>query len=117
MTSASGLTYPLGLMRPKMEVVYKPRGSGKTTQLIKMAAESFGTMVVYGHQQASYVADLAKRMGLDIPYPITYREFLGQEYRASGIICLLVDDLESLVEYIASLNGSTPIHAVAMSQP
>ena len=50
-------------------------------------------------------------MGLKIPLPITYIEFVNKEYHSKGISGFLIDNLERLFEYMSDV----PVHAVTMT--
>lgn len=52
------------------------RCSGKTTKLIKMSAAGEGAIVTLNRHQCSYIVQTATEMGLVIPQPITFAEFL-----------------------------------------
>ncbi len=73
--------------------------SGKTTGLIRMAAERFSYIVCRSHEEASRIAKQARKMGLDIPFPMSYAEFLQGRYYPPGVRGVLIDDLKALVEY------------------
>ncbi len=48
------------------------RGQGKTTLLIKRAAETNGVIVCPSRQMANYIFRMACNLGYSINYPITY---------------------------------------------
>lgn len=48
------------------------RGQGKTTLLIKRAAETNGIIVCPTNEMAIYISRMAKELGYSIPKPITY---------------------------------------------
>ena len=75
-----------------------PRGTGKTTELIKMSAEL--KIPILTLSQVSYVC-IAKEMGLDIPSQVSPCE-------AKSLNCgeVLVDDFDSVLQYLI---GATPI--------
>jgi hypothetical protein len=63
-----------------MDMIAGRRASGKTTLLIKMSADGKGRIVEPTQKQAEYVKLMAKRMGLDIPEPISFSEMLNSFY-------------------------------------
>lgn len=57
-----------------MEIIYGGRQTGKTTKLLRMAAEVNGTILVHNYHEVERIKDLAKEMGLTIPEPLCYHE-------------------------------------------
>lgn len=68
-----------------MRIIYGPAGSGKTMQLIRIAAKHNYYMVVKDMEEARRVNTEAHKLGFNIPFPLTYREFLEGEYYKQGI--------------------------------
>lgn len=95
-----------------MQIIYKPRGSGKTTDLIKEAAKTFSYIVCQNYKEADRIRNRARTLGLDISYPITYREFLDGSYNLIGSKSLLIDNVESLLQSISSV----PIKAITLTE-
>lgn len=85
------------------------RGYGKTTQLIKKSAKSGDYIVCNKLDEANRIQYEAKQMGLDIPLPITYAEFVEKRY-GRNISGFLIDNLESLLQYLSNV----PVNAVTM---
>jgi hypothetical protein len=90
-----------------MEFYTGPKGSGKTTLLIRKSAETGAYIVCRSHNEASRLQIAAKEIGLSIPLPITYSEFLAGQY-AKHIHGFLIDDLHGLFDQITNI----PILAV-----
>ena len=97
-----------------MNILVGKRQQGKTTHLIKMSADSKGIIVTATEQSAKYVKDQAKAMGLDIPDPVSWNQFihshmmktrpflvdeLGVILRGLGIKTAILDD-EYTIEYL-----------------
>ena len=79
-----------------MKVIYKGRGQGKTNDMIKLASENKGYILCSTFQQAQYIYDLSKDMGLSIHFPITYSEMpLTKGQRIDSI---LIDNAEDFIE-------------------
>jgi len=95
----------------KMEKIIMQRGYGKTTQLIKKSAKS-GDYIVCCNRlgEASRIQHEAQQMGLDIPLPITYAEFVEKRYHSINISGFLIDNLEMFLQYISNV----PVNAVTM---
>ena len=62
-----------------MEIIHSVPKSGKTTAIIKRCAEQGGYIVCFNNREADRVHCQARRMGLKIPMPITFREFTHNE--------------------------------------
>ena len=79
-----------------MKVIYKGRGQGKTYDMIKFASENKGYILCSTIQQAQYIYELSKDMGLSIHFPITYSEMpLTKGQRIDSI---LIDNAEDFIE-------------------
>lgn len=80
-----------------MKKIILGNGKGKTEQLIRMSDETGHYIVCASMHEADAIHQRARVMGLKIPLPITYREFVRGEYSAKGIKGFLIDDVERLV--------------------
>jgi hypothetical protein len=69
------------------------RNCGKTTEMIKTASENNLYIVCATRDRVRNVANMAKDMGLDIPYPISVEELPLRGYTNE----VLVDDVEDLL--------------------
>lgn len=79
-----------------MKVIYKGRGQGKTYDMIKLASENKGYILCSTIQQAQYIYELSKDMGLSIHFPITYSEMpLTKGQRIDSV---LIDNAEDFIE-------------------
>ena len=79
------------------------RCSGKTTRLIERSAKEGIYILVANKEMARCVADQAKEMGLDIPFPVTVGEYLrGNKFQGSSIRRdgLLIDDLDMVLDLL-----------------
>ena len=59
-----------------MKIYSAERGVGRTTALIKESAKTGAIIVAASYPMVDYIACLAKRLGLDIPEPITVTNYL-----------------------------------------
>ena len=96
-----------------MEVYAKPRQRGKTTDLIRLAAEEWLYIVSPDQNMARYTAEMAGKMGLDIPYPITWGEFASRHYHGPGIKGFVIDNLDMCIQQMTTV----PIRAVSLNVP
>ena len=79
-----------------MKVIYKPRGQGKTYDMIKLASDNNGYILCSTFQQAQRIYDLSKDMGLSIHFPIAYSDLpLTKGQRIDSI---LIDNAEDFIE-------------------
>lgn len=92
-----------------MEFVIKAIRAGKTTQLIKMAAEANAYIIVKDAQRIKHIQTIARKLKVKIPYPITISEALRGKYHAAGIKAFMIDDVEEILHYIVP---GVPILAV-----
>ena len=67
-----------------MRIIYGSAGSGKTMQLIRIAVK---------HE--------AIKLGYDILFPLTYREFLDNKYYKSGIKGFLIDNADMMLQELS----------------
>jgi len=95
------------------EVVTAPRQTGKTTQAIKKAAESFGYIVCHSSDECQRIANEAQRLKLIIPFPITFDEFLKGQFYSKGIKCFIIDEVDLLLSRFAK---GIPIAMITISQ-
>ena len=93
-----------------MEKIIMQKGYGKTTQLIKKSAESGDYIVCHSFDEADRIKFSAKQMGLGIPLPITYAEFIEKRYHGRNISGFLIDNLEMFLQFLSNV----PVNAVTM---
>ena len=84
-----------------MQIILRKRQMGKTTELIRISAETFAYIVVPTRKDAGTVSEMAKDMGLDIPFPLTYDEFIRGQYYGKNIKGFLIDNADMLLQYMA----------------
>lgn len=93
------------------EFILTPRGSGKTTRLIKISAETKYPIVCVSENAAKEISDKAISLGIDIPQPVSFHSckegFLGKSVRG-----ILIDNVELLLRHLAGV----PVIAVTASK-
>lgn len=84
-----------------MKIIARPRGQGKTSELIKMAAASEGVayIVVSHYSRAYQVQMLAKKMGVHVRFPITYDE-IKRKLVGQTVDELYLDDIDDAIREI-----------------
>ena len=80
------------------EIIVRGRQGGKTTELIRRAAETYGYIVCTDRRRARQIAEHAREMGLDIPFPLTADEWQKRAYHPPGVRGLLFDDLDRIIQ-------------------
>ena len=84
-----------------MDIIYKGRGKGKTTELIKMSAEKNLYILVADRNRQREVFNLARDLNLNIPFPITVEDyFRSDKLRGSFINTILIDDADYILQQI-----------------
>ena len=101
-----------------MKLIIKPRQSGKTSELIRMSEETNACILTPNWIMAEYTAEMAKKQGHDIPYPIALNDYMRTGLRDSNVRHILIDNADIVLqkifsEYVRS-NGVT-IDAITMS--
>lgn len=95
-----------------VEIIFQPRQAGKTTQLVKMSAET-GCRIVCSENSIKHIKMLAKEMGVSIPNPMPYQVFVGETYFSDRQPGVLIDDADLLLSYISNV----PIRAITLTDP
>lgn len=95
-----------------MIIIAQPRATGKTTALIRLSAEKGYYIVTANLLRANDIREKAFILGLKIPLPITWQEFLDGRFYARGVNGFLVDDAEQLIQYIAR---GVPVEAITIT--
>lgn len=82
------------------------KGEGKTDELIKLSAKNGGYIVCRSMTLSEGILYRAKQLGLRIPMPITYEEFINKRYLGRGIKSFLIDDVDVLLQYMTKVTIS-----------
>lgn len=81
-----------------MKLIIKPRYSGKTTELIKISAETGVPILVGNRQQAKYIKRMADDLSLWITDPYIISELKNGDRISPHKI--LVDDVEYILQQL-----------------
>lgn len=81
-----------------MKKIIKPRGKGKTTELIKLSAKTNTYILVRDRKRQRRVAELADSMNINIPYPVTLDDYMRTQFRGSFINHILIDDADDILQ-------------------
>lgn len=97
------------------EICIGGRQSGRTTRMIKKAAENNIYIVAANGSRAHFIYSMAREMGLSIPFPITVSEL--QQIKLFGrrdIREVYVDDADDVLErfigvHVSYINLENPV--------
>ncbi|MBN3993825.1 MAG: hypothetical protein HWQ36_25925 [Nostoc sp. NMS2] len=94
-----------------MEIIVKPTGTGKTHQLIKMCSEQGGYIVCPTMRDCERIFAFSKDIGCKIPFPISWYEFINNQFRGKGVGRVYIDDLDRCLQQ----GSAVPIIAATYS--
>jgi len=87
--------------------------TGKTTKLIQESAKSGYYIVCMSTKEVSEVHMMALKMRLNIPFPLTFDEFIAGNFYGKGIKGFLIDDADLLLN---RMGRGVPIVSVSMTE-
>jgi hypothetical protein len=90
-----------------MKIISKNRGEGKTTELIKLSAETGYRIVVHDDHLVKIISEKAKEMNLEVPFPISKQQINLKQFSEETF---LIDELELFVD------SSNKIHAATINK-
>lgn len=83
-----------------MKVIAKPRGAGKTTEVIKEASKLNGYIVCEDKVRVQEIAEQARRMNININLPMTYKDLEEARYYKGKTLKptkILIDNVDNLL--------------------
>ena len=84
-----------------MDVIYKGRGKGKSTELIKRSVETNSYIIVDTMQRAYSLKRQAEKLGYpEMLFPVTIDEYLIYKFRGSYVRHVLLDDADNILQHI-----------------
>lgn len=100
-----------------MKIIIGGRQTGKTTQLIKEAAERDGFIVTWSRDRAAQIFKMADDLGVNIRYPIALHDLMRCGLRGSYITTLYIDDAERMLSQILyeSTGGRGHVEAITIN--
>lgn len=85
-----------------MDVMVQGRGAGKTTELIRLCANTPGSCLVCAELSHCVEAvEMAETMGLKIPTLMTFDEFIDGRFRGKHITAFYIDNVDMLLLRLA----------------
>lgn len=92
-------------------LIIKPRQSGKTTELVKESNKHWMYVICADEKRKIYILEIANRLGVDIPNPITAREILASNgLHSPHIKEVLVDDLGDVLSALINKHVAVATH-------
>ena len=95
-----------------MKLFIGKRRTGKTTKVIKLAAKEFAYIVCIDQREVDRVWEESHKMKLDIPFPITFNDFLHGQYSPHGVKALIIDNADMLLQKMSR----SPLLAISMTR-
>ena len=98
----------------KFDIIFSQRQTGRTTKLIeKCARYKYALIVCPTRMRANIVFKDARKMGKNIPMPITFEEFISGRFSTEHINAFLIDDLD---QCLAIYSRNVPIDTVVFEK-
>ncbi len=88
-----------------------PRQGGKTTEMIRLAAEEWLYIVAITEEEGHRLYRKAIEAHINIPYPITWDDFVNRRYYSKGVNGFLIDNLDMCVQSMTTV----PVRAVTLT--
>jgi len=96
-----------------MKIITGAKRVGKTFNLIQESAKTGHYIVCHSREECSRIFSEALKHELNIPFPISYHEFIERKYYGKHISGFLIDDIDRLLWMISSV----PIKTVTYNIP
>ncbi len=82
-----------------MNIISLPRGNGKTTQLIKISAETGMPILTISKQSAVFIFDRAKELNLNIPFVliIENKKIIKFNNSCTELFCTNIKDIKEIL--------------------
>lgn len=98
-----------------MKIFNLPRAGGKTTRMLYASEFQQIPILCKDQNYKSFLRDKAKFLGINIPEPITVREFLDKPRTLSAHEILIDEALMVLCEIIKQIAGRMPINIAGIT--
>jgi len=96
-----------------MKIKLGGRGSGKTTEMIKLAHETDSLIICHNEAAARYAKGLAKSLEIDIIPPISLTKILHGSMKGSSVRKVIIDNAELCLK---SLFVGVEIKGISMTE-
>ena len=94
-----------------MHKIILDRGEGKTSELIRRSVLTGDTIVCHSLLECNRILMEVEALGVSIPRPITYDDFINLRYRGDECRGFLIDNAELLIQHMTRL----PVSAITLS--
>ena len=96
-----------------VKLIFKPRQSGKTSELIRMSEETNAYILTPNRMMAQHISKMAEEQGHNILFPVTLDEYLNSRFKGSHVRHILIDDADMILQQIFN---EVTIDAITMSE-
>lgn len=90
-----------------MNLIIRPRQGGKTYEIIKEACKHQSYIVCINRIEVDRIFQEARQMKLEIPFPITWAEFVEKRYYGRGINSFMIDNLDLCIQQMTDVEIKT----------
>ena len=97
-----------------MKIINKPRGTGKTVELIHVSEVTGARIITHTLMQAEFIREKAKELNCTIPMPMSIQE-IKQGISVAKARPYLIDDIDCWLDYILEDYFGKEVLAVTMS--
>lgn len=97
----------------EMTLVFGPKRSGKTHRAIRESAETGAYIVCDSHNEAWRISQQAEKMGLCIPFPITYYDFNSGAFHTRGVPGFIIDNVD---KYFRRMGRGVPVKILTFDE-
>ena len=100
-----------------MEIINLSRGGGKTTALVYASAVDRIPILCLNSQNKKYIKDLANRLGVKIPEPLTCNPSDVKKIGYLGLSKILIDNAEFVIPTLIEELTGAEVRGMTMSIP
>lgn len=101
-----------------MKIIMRPRGQGKTTELLYTSEVTDYRIICSTQQEKESLKRQALELNLFIPTPMTCKEYLcGRGRRGLKDKGIMIDNVEMILPEILTAIFEVPVEAITMSIP
>ena len=98
-----------------MKIIYRPRQTGKTYELIKQADNYNGYIVTMNRRSCENILGLAEKHNFKINFPLTLDEFLRGEFYPQGVKKVYFDNVDLILQNLA-MRKNVLVEAITLTR-
>lgn len=87
-----------------MKKIILPRRAWKTSKLVQLSYDTWKYIVCSDRNRVENIVDVAKKMELEIPFPVTIQELKKSQWSSLQRDWVLVDDFDDIVRSLVLQN-------------